>query len=207
MTTPPGSLSPLRWVVAFAAGFAVFMLVNVTTTLVTFFMPKTFASSARILIKPDSESLTNDKTRAAVLATQIELMKSDLVLVSVVSELGLGDAGGKNSHDGERTRSIDPVKLLRDRLDIRPIRNTAMIEIRAFNEFPHEAARIANQVAVTYLSAYPASGAQIVEKATPGRQPVRPNKRPIIGLGAAGGFLLGGFVAAGVILLGLAKRR
>jgi uncharacterized protein involved in exopolysaccharide biosynthesis len=183
------------------------MLANLTASLIAFILPKTYASSARLLLKPDDQMLTTETSRAAALATQIELMKSDLVLGSVVSQLGLADASGSNRHDEERARSSDPVKSLREQLEIRPIPNTTMIEIRAFSESPHEVVRIADLVASAYVSAFPNAGAQVVEKATLGRKPVRPNKPLIIGLGALGGFLLGGFVAAGVILLGLAKRQ
>lgn len=42
------------------------------------------------------------------------------------------------------------MRLLKRRIDLRPIRSTSLIEIRVFNESPEEAARIANTIAEAY---------------------------------------------------------
>ena len=86
-------------------------------------------------------------------------------------------------------------------------RNTSIIEIRYFAETAEEAASIANEIARVYehslKSAATAAGVSlikisIVDPATPGLRPVRPNKPVNLAIGALAGLLLGTAAGAGV---------
>ena len=57
---------------------------------------------------------------------------------------------GKRYANGDRLRTHETISLLRGRIDLRPVRNTSLIEIRAYSEKPDEAAKIANAVAGAY---------------------------------------------------------
>jgi capsular polysaccharide biosynthesis protein len=97
--------------------------------------------------------------------------------------------------------------MLKHGLDLRPVRNTSIIEIRYFAESAEEAASIANEIARVYQqvgeSAAAAAGASlikisIVDLATPGLRPVRPNKPANLAIGALAGSLLGTVGGAGL---------
>ena len=93
--------------------------------------------------------------------------------------------------------------MLKGRIDLRPVRNTALIEIRAFSDNPSEAAMLANAIAQSYRD-YRShiTPADIVDTAVPGLRPVRPNKPLNIALGIVGGMFLA--LAAGAGMAGIA---
>lgn len=205
MTSQPSFTSPLRWGLAFAAGLAVFLLVNITTTLVTFILPESFASTARVLLTAP-EVATNQPAGPGVIATQLELMRSELVLSSAATALELGEVWGKRFAGGEHLRNAEVLGLLRERLEIRQVGNTALAEVRAFSESPAEAAQLANQVAESYCAMFPVHAARIVDRAIPAVRPHRPNKPLNIGVGMLVGCVLGGLATMAILLMGRANR-
>ena len=97
--------------------------------------------------------------------------------------------------------------MLKHGLDLRPVRNTSIIEIRYFSESADEAASIANEIGRVYQqvreSAAAAAGVSlirisIVDLAIPALRPVRPNKPVNLAIGALAGLLLGTAAGAGV---------
>jgi len=206
MTLQPFSRSPLRWGVAVGLGLAVFLFVNITTTLVTFILPESFASTARVLLTSGSQTTTNQPIVASGLATQLELIQSELILGPAASELGLAEAWGKKYAGGEHLHASDVLTFLRARLDVRQVRNSSLAEIRAFCESPQEAADLANQIAATYCSMFQTNGARIVDRATPGYRPVRPNKPLNIAVGVLAGCSLGGLATAALLFFTRGKR-
>ncbi|MGO8931783.1 MAG: hypothetical protein ACLQU3_33430 [Limisphaerales bacterium] len=180
----------------FIAGFVpVFLLVVVTSTFVTFIMPESYSSTVRI--KPGWTM--ND--RAGQL--EFESIQSEAVLGQVIDDLDLNQAWGKKYAGGSLLKTSESLALLQKRIDVRPVRTTTLIEIRAFSDDASEAAKLANAVADTYRDYR--SGAfrvEIVDKAVPGLRPVRPNKPLNIALGILGGILLA--LAAGAGMAGIA---
>src|SRR5207244_2039695 len=53
-------------------------------------------------------------------------------------------------YGGGILKTPETMGLIKQRLDLRPVRNTSFIEIRVFSEKPEDAARLANAVAETY---------------------------------------------------------
>jgi uncharacterized protein involved in exopolysaccharide biosynthesis len=198
--------SPARWVVAGIAAISVFILVVITATLWTFIIPETFVSSSRILLQAENGGTAERMSIERELATQIELMQSDVVLGAAASELDLGQVWGKQYAGGERLREPEVLLLLRRRLDVRPVRNTSLVEIKVYSGSPREAADIANQIAAAYCSPFANPDARIVDRAMPGLRPVRPNKPLNIALGTVIGALVGGLTGVGVLFLRRGKR-
>jgi uncharacterized protein involved in exopolysaccharide biosynthesis len=116
--------------------------------------------------------------------------------------------------------------MLRGRFDLRPVRNTGLIEIRAFSQNPSEAAEIANALAKGYQefkreaeraaidteqpglsSRLIGDPLKIVDRAVPGLRPVRPNKPFNLFLGFFGGLFTASLVASAGVLLVLLYRR
>jgi polysaccharide biosynthesis transport protein len=136
---------------------AVFLLVVTTTTVVTLWLPKTYASKASILVQKDrrdAPGITDIEQQLPFdynfMQTQFQLIQSRLILDQVITELALHERWAKRYGRPAPYSVSDAYDLLLNRLDLRPIRNTSYIDIKAFSEVPEEAADIANKVAETY---------------------------------------------------------
>jgi uncharacterized protein involved in exopolysaccharide biosynthesis len=192
---------------------SVFLLVVLTTTLVTFIMPESFVSKARVLLRAGSEGTAEAPD---FLRTQCEVMQSALVLGKVVERLDLNREYGKKFANGERLKTSESLGLLRGRLDLRPVPGSSIIEIRSYSGAPDEAAKVANAVAEAYreYANQPGPGAtvsgaprvEILDRAVPAFRPVRPNKPLNISLGVLMGLALGLVFGGGVWWAGLVMR-
>lgn len=140
----------------FVIWFVVWLLVVLTGTLVTFILPESFASTARIRVERDATDIPGMTESPATgydpyfIQTEFEVIQSELVLSNVVQSLNLNLQWGRRYAGGERLKTREAMMILRSRMDLRPVRNTSLIEIRVFSESPDEAARIANAIAESY---------------------------------------------------------
>jgi capsular exopolysaccharide synthesis family protein len=136
---------------------AVFLLVVITATLVTFILPEYYQSTARIKIERDQSDIQFADTRAFggydpyFIQTEFEVIQSEQVLKPVIEALGLQKEWGRKYYGGESLKLSEAINLLKGRLDLRPVRNTSLIEIRMLSEKPEEAKRIADEIAKAYL--------------------------------------------------------
>src|SRR5215204_7389934 len=136
---------------------AVFLLVVITATLVTFILPESFSSTARIKIERDQSDIAELQGHGANMSaydpyfiqTEFEVIQSELILSKVIEALDLNRQWGKK-YAGTDLRTSETIGLLKGRIDLRPVRNTSLIEIRVYSEKPKEAAEIANKVAEVY---------------------------------------------------------
>jgi succinoglycan biosynthesis transport protein ExoP len=136
---------------------AVFLLVVITATLVTFILPESFSSTARIKIERDQSDIVDMAGRGGMMPydpyfiqTEFELIQSEAILGKVINDLDLNREWGKKYANGEPLKTSETMALLKSRMDLRPVRNTSLIEIRVFSEKPEEAAKIANAIAEAY---------------------------------------------------------
>jgi polysaccharide biosynthesis transport protein len=136
---------------------AVFLLVVITATLVTFILPESFSSIARISIERDNTDIEGvTGSRAALgydpyyIQTQFEIIQSEVVLGKVIEALDLNTKWGKKYYNGEKLKTTDAIGMLKGRMTLRPVRNTSIIEIQVYSEDKNEASDIANAVAGTY---------------------------------------------------------
>jgi succinoglycan biosynthesis transport protein ExoP len=137
---------------------AVFLLVVITATLVTFILPESYSSTARIKIERDQSDISGFAERSPgiqsydpyFIQTEFELIQSEVILGKVINDLDLCTVWGKKYANGDRLKVSETISLLKGRIDLRPVRSTTLIEIRAFSEKAEEAARIANAVAEAY---------------------------------------------------------
>jgi succinoglycan biosynthesis transport protein ExoP len=136
---------------------AVFLLVVLTTTAVTFILPKTFMSMSRISVGKD---ITDIQPLLAMqqtggydpyfIQTEFEKIRSKPVLEEVITRLDLQNKWAKKFGAEGRLRMSETYQILLKHLDLRQSRNTTLIEIRAFSDNDDEAAELANEVARTY---------------------------------------------------------
>jgi capsular exopolysaccharide synthesis family protein len=136
---------------------AVFLLVVITATLVTFILPESYSSTARIKIERDAPDISGMMERGGsspydpyFMQTEFELIQSELILGKVIEDLNLNTEWGKKYANGEHLKTSETIAMLKARMELRFVRNTSLIEIRVLNEKPDEAARIANAVAEAY---------------------------------------------------------
>lgn len=137
---------------------AVFLLVVITATLVTFVLPETFASTARIKVErdtPDVSGLVQSSYPMGgydpyFIQTEFEVIQSEAILGEVIKALNLNSEWGKKLAGGDTLKTPETLQILRGRMDLRPVRNTSLIEIRVFSEKAQEASDIANAIAEAY---------------------------------------------------------
>src|SRR5580765_7857720 len=86
---------------------AVFLLVVITATLVTFILPESFASTARIKIEHDQSDISGINDRGIgggydpyFIQTEFELIQSEVILGEVIKELDLNNEWGKKYNPG-----------------------------------------------------------------------------------------------------------
>lgn len=120
--------------------------------------PLTYQSVARVRVEPDGTESPPGNNRPFTpgnydpyfIQTEFEVIQSEVVLYEAVRSLGLGQEWGKKYGDGQPLTTRAAVAMLKKHLNLRPVRNTTLIEIVAASDNPHEAARLANGVAQAY---------------------------------------------------------
>jgi Mg-chelatase subunit ChlD/capsular polysaccharide biosynthesis protein len=116
-----------------------------------------YASTARIKVENDINDSPGGYSLTAAqsgydpyfIQTTFEIMQSDLVLGRVVDDLKLDEAWSKNN-GGQKLKKSEAIAQLKKRLELKPVRNTKLIEIGTTSSNPEEAAKIANAVADAY---------------------------------------------------------
>ncbi len=137
---------------------AVFLLVVITATLVTFILPESYASTARIKVEHDQSDISGISDRGLMggydpyfIQTEFELIQSEVILGKVIKELDLNAEWGKKFNAGNGPlKTQESMGLLKSRMDLRPVRNTSLIEIRVLSENKDDAAKYANAIAEVY---------------------------------------------------------
>lgn len=140
---------------------AVFLLVVLTTTAVTFILPESYLSTVRISVDKDVSDITPFGFPQAsttfdpyFIQTEFEKIKSKSVLHRVISNLNLTVRFGDRYQEGKPFMITEAYDVLSRMVDVRQTRNTSLIEIRVYSDAkenaPKEAAEIANAIASVY---------------------------------------------------------
>ena len=137
----------------------VFLITAIIATVVTFVLPESYASTARIKVERDvlnipgmGNSATADSTGfdPYFIQTTFEIMQSEIVLSNVIATLDLNDKWRKKFNNGEMFKTTDTMAILKDIMSLNPVRNTKLIAITVYSDDAKEAADIANAVAESY---------------------------------------------------------
>jgi len=136
---------------------AVFLLVVITATLVTWFLPESYSSTARIKVERDQSDITSffGQPMAGAydpyfIQTEFEVIQSEVILAPVIKKMKLDFEWGKKWNGGQPFTLTETMTMLKRQMDLKPVRNTSLIEIRIFSEKPEEAANLANNIAEEY---------------------------------------------------------
>lgn len=144
-----------------AVVIAVFLLVTITATLVTFILPPKYASTARISVQRDTTDVAgvnlgqNTGQSYSVydfafwIQTEFQKIQSKMILYPVITNLDLHIKWGEKYKEGA-LRLDTAFGMLRKNIDVTQTPRTSLIEIKAFSEDPNEAAAIANRIADVY---------------------------------------------------------
>lgn len=138
---------------------AVFLLVVITATLVTFILPEAFSSTARIRVEregSDIQELGGMPVAASYdpyfIQTEFEVIRSQQILERVIEELNLNEEWGRRYAGGQTLKTTETIRFLLRQINLKPVRNTSLIEIEVFSENPQEAADLANAIAQAYTA-------------------------------------------------------
>jgi capsular polysaccharide biosynthesis protein len=130
----------------------VFSIVFLTSIAITFILPESYASTARIRVEPDAPTVDGQPLSydPYFIQTTFEILQSQIVLSPVVEKLNLNEKWGKKYFNGETLKTAQSLDLLKARLDLRPVRSTKLVNITVYSEDRNDAAQIANAIAQSY---------------------------------------------------------
>ncbi len=137
---------------------SVFLLIAITATVVTFVLPESYSSTARIKINPDVtdiQSMSGTQSPYTpydpyFIQTEFSIMQSEKVLTRVIDALDLNNKWGVKYNGGAPLKTEDTMQLLKQRMGLSPERNTKLIDITVYSEDRDDAARVANGIAQAY---------------------------------------------------------
>jgi capsular exopolysaccharide synthesis family protein len=136
---------------------AVFLLVVLTTTIITFLLKPTYASSVRIAIEKDSSDITplmgyqvSQQHDPYWVLTEYEKIQSKKVLHPVIHSLGLNRKWMERFNLDAPLTTNETFQVLKKSIDVDQYRNTSLIEIKAYSQDKEEAAQIAQEIAEQY---------------------------------------------------------
>ena len=136
----------------------VFLITAIVATAVTFLLPESSASTARIRIEPDSiaditgvgSHVTYAPYDPYFIQTEFEIIQDRVVLGKVIEALNLNVEWGKKYFGGETLKTPETMEFLKKRMNLMPVRNTKLIGITVYSEDKNDAARLANAIAEAY---------------------------------------------------------
>ncbi len=142
---------------------AVFLLVVLTTTAVTFILPESWSSTVRIAVEKDVSDINpigfaqnNSAYDPFFIQTEFEKIRSRKVLYKVIENLKLNERWGERYNNNIPLKTPETFDILQGKIDVRQTRNTSLIEIRVYSDAKEkenpaqEAAEIANKIANVY---------------------------------------------------------
>jgi hypothetical protein len=195
----------------------VFLLVFGAAALITALLPESFVSVARIKLTPNAPETPETNGPPSIpkiydpyfIRTECEVIQSEEILGPVIKALTLNQRWARYFGQGQRLKSAESLALLKSQLDVRPVPDTSLIAIQVYSQKPDEAAKLANEIAQSYLN-HNAEGpfqVEIVDPASPTLRPIRPNKPLNLVLGAILGLVLGTVAGAASLAWGARKIR
>jgi polysaccharide biosynthesis transport protein len=136
----------------------VFLITAIIATAVTFILPESFVSTAKIKVENDGGIVQGFNQAAAsqmpydpyFIQTTFEIMQSQMILSNVIAAKKLNEEWGKKYFNGEMLKTAETIDILRGRMSLAPVRNTKLIAISVYSDDKSEAASLANEIAAAY---------------------------------------------------------
>jgi polysaccharide biosynthesis transport protein len=143
------------------AALLVFTLVVATAVTVSLLLPRKYSGTASVVIdaKPDPVSPMAYPTMAlpSFMATQVDILQSDRVALKVIRDLKLAENPQIRQQwltDGEGKGTVEQwlTELLQKQLDVKPSRESNVIQVTYKATDPNFAAGLANAFAQAYIA-------------------------------------------------------
>jgi polysaccharide biosynthesis transport protein len=135
----------------------VFLITAIIATAVTFILPESYSSTARIKVENDIRDIQGMDGTPSVggydpyfIQTTFEIMQSQLVLSNVIAVMNLNVKWGEKYFNGETLKTTETMEILKQRMQLAPVKNTKLIAITVYSDDPKEAADLANAIATAY---------------------------------------------------------
>ena len=137
---------------------AVFLLVSLTTAVVTYLLPPTYSARALISIEQDRPDVSAGEQSSFYrlpadpffIQTEFQRIQSKPVLYQVITNLNLMVEWGRKYKQPMALTLEKTYDILKGSIDVRQQHNTTLVEIHAYSDDKDEAARLANKVAEIY---------------------------------------------------------
>jgi len=146
-----------RWKVALLT----FLLTVVTATVVSLLLPKQYTATTAVVVdvkSPDQVTglMLQGMMAPGYMATQVDIINSDRVAQAVVKVLGMDKSPAIQQQWQEETKGNGQLvdwlaTLLQKKLDVKPSRESNLININYTGNDPNFAAAVANAFAQTYI--------------------------------------------------------
>ena len=143
------------------AALLVFLVVVASTVAVSLLLPKQYTGAASVVIdvKPDPLAVMSNPSMVmpSFMATQVDIMTSDRVALRVIRDLKLLDSPQirqqwQEEAEGKGTIEQWLVDLLQKKLDVKPSRESNVIQVIYKAPDPRFAAALANAFANAYIA-------------------------------------------------------
>ena len=82
--------------------------------------------------------------------TEFEVIQSEIILDKVIDALDLNEKWRKKYNYEGKFKTSETRAALKRMIELRPVRNTSLIEITVYSDDKNEAAQIANSIATVY---------------------------------------------------------
>jgi capsular exopolysaccharide synthesis family protein len=135
----------------------VFLLVSATATFVTFVLPKSYSSSARIEVHLPSTDIANMSGTSLANAydpyfieTEFQVIQSQTILDRVIEALNLNEHWTQKYSRATELKTPETRAMLKGMISLAAERNTSLIDITVYADDPDEAQQIAEKVAEVY---------------------------------------------------------
>ncbi len=135
----------------------VFLITAIIATAVTFILPESYSSTARIKVESDVTDITPLTGGSSVgmydpyfIQTTFEIMQSQIVLSNVIAGMKLNEKWGQKYFNGETLKTSETMEILKQRMQLAPVKNTKLISITVYSDDKNEAAQLANAIAEAY---------------------------------------------------------
>lgn len=202
---PPSPAPDLDQRIRFAAkaGGALFLTVALGVLLISFlFLPQRYVGVTTLsLHKSEPESLQEERAPDPFfIQTEVAKIQSRMVLQPVVTRHSLTVLWAQQYNIPGGLTALECTELLKRRLEVRQLPNSALVDIRFYAPDRGEAAAIANSIADVYQELSKPGRVEIIDRAAPSRRPSRPNHLTNLFLGVIGGGILGAIGAATTFL-------
>jgi polysaccharide biosynthesis transport protein len=135
----------------------VFLLCLITSTLLTYWLPKQYSSTVQIQVEKDLPEVPLEESRQLVqsfdpyfLTTQFSIIKSQSILTNVIVRLDLTAVLAAQNNEATAWTVDETFDYLQKRVTVDQTRGTSLIEITVRNPVKELARDIANAIATSY---------------------------------------------------------